>query len=60
MYIPAHFTNLRNCDKFSGFSLNNNLPKRIIKSMYTNLVNGRRYTLNNFIIKEYLKKRRYL
>ena len=33
MYIPAHFTNLRNCDKFSGFSLNNNLPKRIIKSI---------------------------
>ena len=60
MYIPAHFTNLRNCDTFYGFTLIERLPQRVKEDMYSNLKEGRRYTLNNFIIKEYLKNRRYL
>lgn len=60
MYIPTHFTTLRNTDTFYGFNLNDSFPKRMVNDLYKNLKTGRRYTLNYFLLKDYLKQRRYL
>jgi len=60
MYIPSHFTTLRNSDDFYGFNFNDSFPHRMTQEMYQNIKAGRRYTLNYFLIKEYLKNRRYL
>lgn len=60
MYIPTHFTTLKNSDYFYGFDLNETYPSRMTKELYANLKAGRRYTLNYFLIKEYLKNRKYL
>lgn len=58
MYIPSHFTDLKRMDSFHGFSLTEGVGKAVKIDMYKNLKDGRRYTLNNFMVKEYLTKRR--
>lgn len=60
MYIPTHFTTLRTSDTFYGFNFNETFPHRMTKDLYVNLQNGRRYTLNYYLLKDYLKQRRYL
>jgi hypothetical protein len=57
MYIPSHFTTLRNSDDFYGFNFNETFPHRMTQDLYKNIKAGRRYTLNYFLLKEYLKNR---
>lgn len=60
MYIPTHFTSLRNSDDFYGFNFNETFARRMTQELYQNIKEGRRYTLNYFLLKEYLKNRKYL
>lgn len=57
MYIPTHFTSLRNSDDFFGFNFNDSFPQRMTGELYKNIKDGRRYTLNYSLMKEYLKNR---
>lgn len=60
MYILSHFTNLKNTDDIYGFNLNDTFSRRMTQDLYKNLREGRRYTLNYFLIKNYLKNRTHL
>ena len=55
-YLLTHLTNLKPMDSFGGFKIKR--PYDDIKmDAYHNIVKGRRYTSNSFLIREYLKKR---
>ena len=59
MYITYHDTTLKNNDSWGGFSIK--VLSLDVKSQLTNNINNdRRYTINTPILREYLKKRKYI
>lgn len=59
MYITHHDTTLKNNDSWGGFSIK--VLSLDVKSQLTNNINNdRRYTINTPILREYLKKRKYI
>ena len=59
MYITQYDTTLKNSDSWGGFSIK--VLSLDVKSQLTNNINNdRRYTINTPILREYLKKRKYI
>ena len=59
MYITYHDTTLKNTDSWGGFNIK--VLSLDVKSQLTNNINNdRRYTINTPILREYLKKRKYI
>lgn len=58
-YLLTHITNLKLSDSFSGFKIRRTY-KPLRSSTKNNIINGRRYTINSIILKEYLKKRTFI
>lgn len=58
-YLCTHITTLRNIDSFGGFKIRR--PYGQVKcDAKANIMKGRRYTIHNHLIKEFLKKRTYI
>ena len=59
MYITYHDTTLKKTDSWGGFNIK--VLSLDVKSQLTNNINNdRRYTINTPILREYLKKRKYI
>ena len=59
MYITYHDTTLKKADSWGGFNIK--VLSLDVKSQLTNNINNdRRYTINTPILREYLKKRKYI
>lgn len=58
-YLTTHVTNLRPTDSFGGFKIRRAFGT-IKNEAHANIMQGRRYTINNQLIKDYLRKRTYI
>lgn len=58
-YLSTHITNLKSTDSFGGFKIKRTYES-VKKQAHANIVKGRRYTFNNKIIQEYIKKRTFI
>lgn len=58
-YLSTHITNLKTTDSFGGFKIRRTYSN-VRSHAYHNIINGRRYTINHKLIKEYIKKRQFI